>query len=784
MRVLDRRLVRTIAGAKAQYGAVALVICIGLITYTSLANTSLNLAVAVEEYYREYGFADLFAEFVPVPVALVQSMADMPGVEAVEPRVVVEVRVDLGREPYPTLRLVSLLPDQRLNRLYLEGGRLPVDAGERGIALLSGFARANGLSVGDSVRLVIRGETFPLEVTALVESPEFMYAIRDIRNLMPDEASFGAGFVNLPLLQELAGMSGQANGAVIALRPRASPEEVRDLLEEAYRGQGLKAVVTREDQLSHALVSMELEQLQNMSRAVPVLLLGVAAAVVYVLLARMVQADRTSIGVLKALGYGSGEVVAHYLKLSLAVGLSGGAGGVGAGYLLAGALSQLYLEFFHLPLFQARLYLRFAALGLLLAALFCGGAGLGAARAVLGIAPAEAMRPPAPFPGSRSILERLVPAWWERFTFPWKMVLRDVFRRKQRFALAVAGVALTYAVTVMSLFFWTAWDTVLVKQFEDIENYDYAVTFQNPVGSSVTAEMRALALIGAAEPFTEYPFTVCRGWRREDVVGRALPAGTAFYRFEDADGNPVALPRTGVLLSRQIADRLGVGPGDEVVVTSYATRGEERPVPVRAVITQYVGSGMYMSLEQMERLTGQVGVVSGVLLASRDDIKGAFGSMGNVSSVFSTSDLASAYYEYLDLALASISLMVVLGGMLGFAILYNTGSVGVSERMREFSSLRVMGLSRSEVFGLILRENVLALALGLVAGVPLAQVFVRATLSVQEATELLWMPTDIQVRTYLLGGLLVLVFVALTLGALWMRVRKVNFLEAMSSRLT
>ncbi|MGI6605402.1 MAG: ABC transporter permease [bacterium] len=784
IRVLDKRLLRTLSTNKLQFGAVTTVIFIGLLILTSLTNSSLNLASSLNEYYSSCNFADLFAEFDNVPVSSIQELADFPEVRDVQPRIVTDVRADVGRDVNPTLRLVSIVADQTMNQLHLQDGRLPDNPGERGIALLSKFVAANGLQVGDSIDLIIRGETFPLTITAVVDSPEFIYAIKDLKSMLPDDLNFGIGFVNMPLLQELLNLSGQANSATILLEPGASPEDTRDEIEKEFKGRGLKSIITRDDQVSHAFISQELEQLDNVSTAVPVMFLGIAALVIFMIIARMVEGDRTTIGILKAMGYGNGEILSHYVKLALLIGLIGSVAGIAAGFMLAGSMSRLYLMYFNLPLFETRVYYRFLFLGLFLTLLVCGGTGFAAARGVLAIVPAEAMRPPAPTAGRKNLMETWLPGLWQRLSFSWKLVLRSLFRGKRRFALAFAGVALTYGVILLSLYFFSFFDLIFVGQFDKMERYDYAISFERPVSPAVLPEIRSLARISTVEPFTEYPFQIKNGWRKENIVARALPRDTELYYFEDPDGYPVPLPASGIILSQQIAQSLGVQPGDTVELSSYATKGKEHSVVLRGVITMYVGSGMYMSLEQMERLTGEAGTYTGVILNSSDNIKGIFQGFGNVASVYSNTDLIEMYSEFLGMMIASISVMVLLGGLLGFAILFNTTSVSISERMREFSSLRVLGFSQQEVFTLVVRENLIALFPGLWAGIPLGRAMAAAIADTLASSELFYLPVLIPLSSYLYTAILVLLFWAVAMAAVWFRVRRVNFLEALSVRLT
>ncbi|HHX96858.1 MAG TPA: ABC transporter permease [Clostridia bacterium] len=787
MKVLDKRLFRTLKNAKAQYGAVVIIICIGLATLIGLSNTAQNMDNSLNEYYHSYQFADLFAEFTPVPVNVVADLKKIREIEKVEARIVTDVRVDIGREPYPVLRLVSIIPHQEINRLYVQKGRIPQIGDERGIALLNVFAEANNLVVGDEITLIIRGEVFPVTIMGIVDSPEYIYAIQDIKNMLPDNLNFGVGFINLSLLQEITGLSGQINNVVFTLSPGVDEKNIRDKIKEDFKGYGLKNIVTRDDHVSHALMDMEIEQLKRMSQVVPFMFLGIAVLVIYMLVSRLVQTDRVIIGILKATGYNNYEVMAHYLKLSLILGLTGAFLGVGMGYLMANFVTRLMITYFHLPLLEIQFSYQLVIIGFLLITLFCSTAGLMAVRKIVNIVPAEAMCPVVVSSGKKGLLEQWVPKLWIRITFSWKLVLRGIGRNLRRFALSVMGVALTYGIILFALYFFNVWNVVINAQFGEMENYDYTVSFIQPVNSEIITEMCSLSSITVIEPYMELPFRVVSGWREQTILARALSKTTELYQFRNEAGKIVSLPTKGVFLSQGFAKSLGIVEGDLVALSSYATKGQTFLVPVKAIVDQYLGSGLYLSWEQLECLTGQKGVFSGVVLNSSADIKRVFQNMPNIESIHSSADLVDIFTEYWGMIIASMGFIVFLGGLLGFAILYNTISVSLSERRRELSSLRILGFSQKEIFRLIIRENMLALLVGILSGIPLGKIMIVGLMNAiltGSTGEMFYFPTAITPITYLLTAVFVFGFMCFTLFVIRRKVYNLDFLEALSSRFT
>ncbi|MFO7941166.1 MAG: FtsX-like permease family protein [Bacillota bacterium] len=761
--------------------AILAVIVMGLVTFAALTTTANNMSGSLEEYYREQRFADLQLDFGWTSPGILEELRRLPGVAEVEGRAVVETRSPVDDDHQPTLRLVGNPEEPQINIPYLTEGRLP--SRSREIALLGSFAAANDLHPGDSIPLIFAGETVDFTVVGLAQSPEFIMAIRDLRAIMPDNLRFGIGFVRRADLQQLVGGTGRINGATVIVKPSADPEDVKERIEEDLAGRGLRSVQTREDQLSHIFVQMELDGMEQMSRLIPVAFLGIAAMVIYMMISRMIQDDRAAIGILKATGYTNGEILFHYLKHALLLGGVGAVLGLGMGQLLSLPLSSFYMTFFHIPELQTGAYPAFLLWGLVLTMAFCGTTGLLATRTILEIAPAEAMRPPAPTPGHKNLVEILTPGLWRRISFTWRTVLRYAIRGKRRFLLAAGGIAMTFTIVLMPMYFYTVTNLIFVEQYDRLEVYDYALAFETPLQSREIREELRDVRADRIEPFAEYPVVVRRGWREEELLARGLPQRSQLYRFESPGGETVEIPSRGILMSDYIADELGVESGDSVQLTSPMFGDLDRSVEVRAVIAQYLGSGIYCSTEEMFRLLGEGPGFNGALLKSGDDVAESLGGTEGIATIHSTDDLVDGFMQYMDLFFAELIVMIGVGGILGFAILFNTISTSVTERRREIASLRVLGYSREEVFGLLVKENSLAVILGLILGAPVAHGFIYL-LGYYFNSELFVLPLIITPTSYALALVLTVGFAIATLYAVRVRVWNMGFLEALSSRLS
>ncbi len=783
MRSLDRRLLRTAAESKLQIMAVVVIITLALISLVVLTNVYENLNQSLLDYYERQSFAHLFAELTPQPPEYVEGLSSLREIEQAEGRVVADVRMDVGRDIYPELHLVGLPQDGLLNRPQIVEGSPPT-RGE--VALLTGFAEANGLQVGDEVDLIVRGEAISVEVSATASSPEFLYPVTDIQQIFaPDQKNRGIALADMGFAADILGKSGQINEASFTVAEGYSQQDAEDAVEDAMEGHGLLRVLTRDDQVSNYSVMLRMEQMEDLSHSVPVVFLAIAAVIIYMLLLRMVESDRPTIGVLKATGYTDREVLLHYLKYALAMGGAGAVLGMGIGHLLVRPVAEfVFLQFFDMPFLHVQLNWALIAVGGALTLVFCGGTGLLAARGVLRIVPADAMRPPAPPAGKRNLLEVYLPRLWDGLTFFTRLSLRQLFRNKKRFVLAVLGVAFAYTLVVLPFYLLGIVDAIAFEQYEEFEVYDYALIFDQPASESAISELRREADIGIMEPMIQYPFTVSKGWREESVPVRALPEGASLQRFENERGQRVSIPSSGILVCEYMAGALGVEPGDRIRMSSQATDEREYTVEVREVIRQTIGSVMYTSHETMQKMTGQGDAYTGALVQSPDDLRYRLREVGNIGLIMSVQQILEGFGEMMGVVIALCSILVILGGVFAFAILFNVATVGITERVREFSSMRVLGYDSKAVYRIVLHENVLATALGLLLGAPLGHMTIVAVIEAFQRTEMLYMPVPFHPVSHLFATALVCAFVAVVMGAVWFRIKNIDLLEALSARMT
>ena len=557
--------------------AIAVVVAAGIALLVASLICFDSLETTRDRYYARNGFADVFANAKRVPRWVAASLDGLPGVERADARVVAGVSLDVPGSAEPVNgRLISLPDSGRppLNDVTLRSGRWP-DPGRGEEALVNErFAEGHGLGLGDEVFAVINGRRQRLEIVGTALSPEYIYAIAG-GDLIPDPKRFGVFWMARRHLATAFDMEGGFNDVSLALAEGASPEPAiveLDQLLEPYGGLG---AIPRAQQISNWYLQNELMGLRGMALLLPMIFLGIAAFLLNVVLRRMVAVQREQIAVLKAIGYSNLRLGIHFTQWAVVVSVLGGALGIALGTLLSAGMLQMYMEYFRFP----ELILRWSWGQILGALLACGAASvLGAAaavRSVVRLPPAEAMRPAPPDAFRVSLLERL---GLRRFlTQPVRMVLRNLSRRPLRAAMSVVGIAFAASIMVLASAAMDSFEELMRLQFNVVQRQDVTVTFFEPEGRAAFYELASVPGVVEVEPLNGVSARLRNGNRNRQVGIQALQPDARLQRVVGADYQPLDLDRSGLILSRTLADGLGVAPGDTVRVEALmGTRPQQR----------------------------------------------------------------------------------------------------------------------------------------------------------------------------------------------------------------
>ena len=786
MRVLDRKLFRDMKRLWAQSLAVALVMAAGVATMLIGLGAYYSLSETRAVYYDRAQFADIFAFAVRAPKSVAAEIRQLDGVAQVETRIVKAALLDIDGFELPATGYFISLPasgENMLNKLHLRSGRLPSPGSLQEVAISESFAQAHGFQIGSKFDAVLNGAKRRLTITAVVLSAEFIYALGP-GDMMPDDRRFGIMWMREPALAGAFDLEGAFNSVTLRLLKNAVAADVVQSLDDILERYGGEGAYGREDQLSHAFLDAELQQLSAMSRILPPVFLIVTAFLINMVLARLISLEREQVGLLKAIGYRPTEIAIHYAKLVLLISCMGVGIGFAAGTWLSHGLTVLYAKFFHFPyqIFVAspRLYAA-AALVSFAAAL------VGSMRAVAGAAalsPAIAMQPPAPPTYKRFWSGHLQPLkYLSQLTI---MVLRHIIRWPVRSLLTTFGISLAIALLVSSLFSVGAINYMIDVTFDRTDRQDATFAFGEGRPAQALQEVARLPGVLAVEPYYSAVARLSNGHHAKRVAILGKPGAMDLSQVLDLELKPVELPRSGLILSEALASKLQVGRGDTVHAEFLGRNRLEADIPVVDIIQSYVGLMAFMDIQALSRLFGESPRISGVHMLL-DPAKSAafFAAVREQPALSALSLQRVSLAKFQETIAENINIQIAvycgLATIIAFGVVYNSARIQFAERARELASLRVLGFTEYEVSRLLLLEFALltlaAIPIGWAAGYGLAFALVQGFQS-----DLYRLPFIVLRSTYAYSALIVMAAVALSALIVRRRVSNLDLVSVLKTR--
>jgi len=781
MTALNRKLLRDMFLMKGQAVAITFVIAAGIATFVMSLTTLEALERTQAAYYERYRFAHVFAQLKRAPNALAARIAAIPGVAAVQTRVVVDVTIDVEDLSEPAVERLISIPERRtpgLNDVYLRAGRYiePERTGE--ILLSEAFATAHAFHPGDSLVAVINGHRQRLDIVGIALSPEYVIQLRGT-DLLPDDKRFAVGWMGYTDLAAAFNMEGAFNNVTLMLMPGAREQEVIDRLDQLIEPYGGVGAYGRSDQLSHRYLTDEIRQLKIMATMTPAIFLGVAAFLLNVVLNRLISTQREQIAALKAFGYTRLEVGWHYLKFALVIVFLGVVLGSGFGTWMGLGMTRLYARFYHFPayLYDLSPPVIVAALAIATASAVVGT--MAAVRRAAALPPAEAMRPEPPATFRPTIVERM---GLSEFLPPAaRMILRQLERQPIKAMTSCLGVAMAVAVLVLGSFGMDAMDYIMDFQFSLAQRQDVNVAFVEPTSPGVIHDIQHLPGVIHCEPFRAAATRLRFGHRSRRVGIMGIENDGDLFRLLNADESRVDLPPDGLTLSTKLAEILGVELGDFVTVEVLEGERPVLQVPVTAMVTEYGGLNAYMDVWALGRLLRDGDSLTGALVSvdplHRDALYTELKATPRVAAVTITQASLESFRETVAENLLRFRLFNIgFASIIAIGVVYNNARVSLSERSRELATLRVIGFTRAEISMILLGElavvTLVAIPLGLLIGFGFA-----AVLSLGLDTEVYRIPLVINQSTYAFAA--VVVIIAASFSGLIVR-RRLDHLDLVS----
>jgi putative ABC transport system permease protein len=398
-----------------------------------------------------------------------------------------------------------------------------------------------------------------------------------------------------------------------------------------------------------------------------------------------------------------------------------------------------------------------------------GTAVLGTLSAILAtvrLAPAEAMRPPAPGRYRRTLLERL---GIQAMAPALRMIVRNMERRPLRAALAIGGVAAAVAITILGNYFRDAIEAIIDTQFTLSLRGDLTVWAAEPVdAASARLALARLPGVTGVETTRFVPVEMSFGHRRERVLVRGFAPRPELYRLVDVDNRVVPLESRGLLLTDRLAAKLRVKPGDRVALEVLEGEPRRITMAVGGTVRDMMGLNAYIDRNELNRALGDGDLGGGQVLSiergREAQVLAATQALPRVAGAFSKATMVRNMEEISARNVRIMStILTVFASVIAVGVVYNNARIVLAERGWELASLRVLGFTRAEVSTLLLGEMAITVAVALPLGMALGWALIHAISELLKSDQFFF-PVVIRARTYAWAALCV-VAAAIASGA-------------------
>ena len=499
---------------------------------------------------------------------------------------------------------------------------------------------------------------------------------------------------------------------------QTSQDEVNALTAPTYHVYNRKSSPTGQGYLMYSNSAMSIRAVGNIF---PVVLYAVAAMVTFTTMTRFVDEERTNAGIFKALGYHSKDIIAKFVIYGLVAGTLGTLLGILLGhYILAPTISHIITERMIVGESQQNFYWTYSCLALGLSLIASVLPAYLVSRRELHEEAAQLLLPKPPVKGSKILLERIT-FIWSRLSFTQKVTARNIFRYKQRMLMTIFGVAGSVALLFAGLGIQSSVVGVADRQFKDLQQYQMILSVNSRASDSDKDKLEEKLQSDEVENYR----LISSKQIEEDYAGKAGVQTVTMMVTDQDDLAPFVLLEkngeklglsNGVVLTEKLAQLAGVSVGDNFTI-------DGKTFKVGAITEHYVGHFVYMNQATYEEIYGQAPKMNTYLVQLKDKsevnterVAGEFMDQAAVSGLVQNASTIQLFESFANSLNHTMAILVLVSVLLAIVILYNLTNINVAERIRELSTIKVLGFHNKEVTLYIYRETIILSLIGMIVG--------------------------------------------------------------------
>ena len=686
------------------------------------------------------------------------------------------------KDDYAT-KILSYDKNDKLNQPKLIKGKMPEQENE--VVVDNDYKDI--IKIGDEITIdspLVKEKT--LTVTGYVESPLYISTERDSTNLLSGTIDY---YLYMPIENIV---SPEKTTAYIKLNTTESrftkdyEKEIKkekkkirqELKDEKLEGQTWY-ILDINPNTGFYQYKQDTERIDNVAKVFPLVFFIVAVLICLTTMTRMVEEERSQIGTLKSLGYKDSAIMFKYVLYASLATIIGGMIGVLIGYrLLPDIVFEMYKNMYRIGDIKLSYYSSLTFQGMMIALLCTLGATIYTCRKTLKESPANLLRPVAPAPGKRVLLEK-IPCIWNRLSFSYKVTVRNVFRYKKRFLMTIIGIAGCTGLILAGFGLKDCIVKMVPHQYEDIFNYQVKITLDKNQTKDTINKIKENKKVKDLLQIQEESITLDNKDTNQSIT-LIVPKDNidGFIKLQDRKSKEKYQLKDGVIVTEKLANLLDLEKGDTLKFTGTDTYTEK----VSNITENYLFHYIYLPKEAYKGTTYNTILLKTKNMTEKQEkyFANELKEIRGVSNITFTSATRHVFDDTMD-SFAYVSLILIISaGALAFVVLYNLSSINISERRRELATIKVLGFYDKEVYQYINRENTILTVIGILLGLGVGNILTMYIIKTCELDMLMFDPT-IAPLSYLYAILITAAFAILVNIILYFSLKKIDMIESLKS---
>lgn len=759
--------------------SILVIVLLGVGFFAGIRAVAPDMKNTLDDYYEKTNMYDIYiASNYGIREDIIDKLQKKYDIEAVYNFDAITTK----KEDYAT-KIISYDKNNQINTPKLVKGKMPEAIDE---VVIDNHYR-NEIKMGDKLTIdseLIKNNT--VTVTGYVESPLYISAERDSTNLL-------SGTIDYYLyMNDDNIISPVKTAAYIKLNTdesrfskkyeeivKTAKKDIKKTLKEEKQTDEKWYVLDIDSNAGFYQYEQDTQRIDNVAKVFPLVFFIVAVLICLTTMTRMVEEERSQIGTLKALGYSDISIMFKYILYAALATIIGSMIGVAIGYrILPDLCFEMYKNMYRLGNIKLSYYSSLTFQGMMIALLCTLGATIYTCRKTLKESPANLLRPVAPPPGKRVLLER-IKLVWNHLSFSYKVTVRNVFRYKKRFLMTIIGIAGCTGLILAGFGLKDCIVKMVPHQYEDIFSYQAKINLNEEKTNETIDKIKENKQIKDILEVHEESITIDNKDTNQSVT-LVIPKDNPkeFIKLQDRKTEEQYNLTDGLIITEKLAKLLEVEENDILKFSGTDTYKEK----VAHITENYLFHYIYLPKSSYKQDKYNTVLIKTKNMTEKEEkeLANELKEIPGVSSITFTSSTRHVFDDTMD-SFAYVSLiLIVSAGALAFVVLYNLSSVNISERRRELATIKVLGFYDKEVYQYINRENTILTLIGILLGLGTGNILTMYIIKTCEI-DMLMFDTTIAWPSYLYAILITMSFAILVNIILYFSLKKIDMIESLKS---